>query len=190
METELNGLYLTPAEWLEILLLRTSDAALDIVRRAKNMGVTDPQTGLEFIWKQLNDRFKKKSSGAKEVLKELQNFPEVRPNDPEGLWKFSVICEQAKTLAATDQGRALAVLDFADVQKTVTGRLNETLKCRWRTKYAKLATDSPDELVPFYLFCDWISKIANESSLDGVQYEDTAQQKGKNSKQNQEAVPT
>ena len=149
--------------------------------------MTDPQTGLDFIWSQLNDRFKKKCSGAREVLKELQNFQEVKQNDPETLWKFSVVCQQAKTLASTEQGRALAVLDFADVQKTVTGRLSETLRGRWRTKYAKLAENNPDGIVPFFLFSDWVAKIASESSLDGVKYDYDSPLRYKNSKQSKEA---
>ena len=90
---EVTGPCLTSAEWMELLSLRTSDIALDIVRRAKRMGVTDPQTGLNFIWKQLDGRFKKKSSGAKDVLKELQNFQEVRLKDSKTLWKFSIVCQ-------------------------------------------------------------------------------------------------
>ena len=111
----------------------------------------------------------------------------MRQNDPETLWKFSVVCQQAKTLASTEQGRALAVLDFADVQKTVTGRLSEALRGRWRTKYAKLAIESPDEVVRFSSFCDFIAKIASESSLDGVKYDDDAPLKNKNSRQSKEA---
>ena len=111
----------------------------------------------------------------------------MRQNDPETLWKFSVVCQQAKTLASTEQGRALAVLDFADVQKTVTGRLSETLRGRWRTKYAKLAENNPDGIVPFCLFSDWVAKIASESSLDGVKYDYDSPLRYKNSKQSKEA---
>ena len=74
---EVTGLHLTAAEWLSLLSLRTSGAALDIVKRAQNMGITDPQAGVEFIWEQFQRKFENRTAEAQKVLKELQNFPEV-----------------------------------------------------------------------------------------------------------------
>ena len=69
------------------------------------MGITDPQAGVEFIWEQFENR----TSEAQKVLKELQNFPEVTSEDPDNLWKFSIVCMQARKLASTEQGGALLI---------------------------------------------------------------------------------
>ena len=71
---EVMGLGLTAAEWLSLLSLRTTDIALEIVTRAKEMGVTDPDSGLEFIWEQFEERFGQHSSEAEKILRELRNF--------------------------------------------------------------------------------------------------------------------
>ena len=122
----------------------------------------------------IRSKIKRRSSEAKEVLKELQNFPVVTKENPNLLWKFSVVCMQAKSLASTEQGRTLAVLDFPDIQKTVTGRLGTRLRDRWSTKYGKLSAASEDGSVPFCQFCDWMASVTHESSLDGIQFDDSS----------------
>ena len=69
--------------------------------------------------------FQQRSIEAKDVVSELRNFPEVSKEDPRRLWKFFVVCTQAVILAETEQGKALAILDFADAQTDVTSRLGQ-----------------------------------------------------------------
>ena len=164
LELQVSGLNLTPGEWLELLGLRTSGPILDIVKRAIKMGIADPQTALDFVWGELSERFKRHPPAAKEVLAELHTFKQIRADDSEALWKFALVCRQAKMLSATEQGRALAVLDFADVQRNVTKSLDGRLRERWRRKYAELMEENPIDDVPFSVFADWISQVARETT--------------------------
>ena len=73
-------------------------------------------------------------------------------------------------LATTVQGRALAILDFAETQKGVTKHLDESLRNRWTIKYAKTMKQNPMEDVKFQVFVDWISDVAKEGSYTGIKY--------------------
>ena len=128
------------------------------------MGITDPQAALEFVWGEFAERFKRQPPAAKKVLAELHPFKQVRVDNHDSLWKFALVCRQAKMLSSTEQGRALAVLDFADVQRNVTKSLDDRLRERWARKYAKLMEANPIGDVPFGVFADWISQVARETT--------------------------
>ena len=60
------------------------------------------------------------------------------------------------------------MLDLADIQRTVTGRLDRDLRERWTRKSAELIVDKQEEDLPFSDFCACISGVAQEKSWAGV----------------------
>ena len=54
IELEAEGLLLSEAEWLEILQLRTSSLALEIVKQGQELALVNPKEGLGFIWDMFN----------------------------------------------------------------------------------------------------------------------------------------
>ena len=153
-----------------MLCLRTSSTAFSVVKRAMEMGIEDPRTALAFVWREFSERYKTHPPAAKKVLHELQNFRQVTEKDSEAQWEFGLICRQAAMLARTEQGRSLAILDFAATQKGVTKHLDEMLRRRWMIKHAKAIKQNPGEDVKFQVFVDWISDVAKESSYTAVKY--------------------
>ena len=171
LKLEVAGLDLSPREWLEMLALRTSHTALDIVTRANEMGIADPGIALEFIWEEFEGRYKGQPLTANKVLLELQNFRQIKRKDTKALFEFALVCRQATKLATTKEEMALAVLDFANIQKSVTTHLDEGLRRRWKVKYGKIVDEDPESNVPFSRFTEWIGKVAKEASHAGVQFE-------------------
>ena len=50
IELEADGLFLSDAEWLEILQLRTTGSALKIVKKGRQLAIDNPKDGLDYIW--------------------------------------------------------------------------------------------------------------------------------------------
>ena len=92
LSMEVAGLDVTAGEWLEILSIRTSHVALDVVKCAMKMGFKDPKTALAFVWSEYGEKFKRHPSAAKDVLFELQNFRRVRESDYIVFQEFALIC--------------------------------------------------------------------------------------------------
>ena len=111
--------------------LRTSEVALRIVKRGRELALADTGEALKFIWDTFDQDYGEQYQLANVVLKKLQNYPEVSLKKPEDLKEFRNICTQAKILARTHHGRSLISLDCEDMQKTVSSRLDDTLKMQW-----------------------------------------------------------
>ena len=54
-----------------------------------------------------------------------------------------MMCKQAVLLATKEEGALLRVLDEGDIQKIVTGRLDEKLWARWAREYVGIARGDP-----------------------------------------------
>ena len=116
LEDELRDLKLTSRVWLEILELRTVKVANDMVKRAQEMEVEDPDAALEYLWEVFDRRFRSHPQAAIKLLTVLQSFPPVSIKQPDNLWAFALACQQAATLMTTEQGKQLGILDFPDAQ--------------------------------------------------------------------------
>ena len=130
LELETGGLLLSDAEWLEILQLRTSDIALEVVKSGRELALVDTNQALQFIWDNFDKNYGEQFQLADVLLKKLQAFPVVSLDTPENLHRFNTLCEQARILATTTQGRSLLALDCKDMQKTVNNRLDKKLKSK------------------------------------------------------------
>ena len=85
LEMEVQDLGLSPAEWLELISIRTKGTARMIVNSAKDMGLVDPQLALEFIWQEFDERFAKQPELARQILQKLKTFPEISTKDSKNL---------------------------------------------------------------------------------------------------------
>ena len=124
---ELRDLRLNSSVWFEILELRTVKVANDMVKRAQEMEVEDPDAALEYLWEVFDRRFRSHPQAAMELLTELQSFSAVSIKQPDNLLAFVLACQQAEKLMASEQGKHLGIPDFPDAQRLVTERLNDQL---------------------------------------------------------------
>ena len=70
----------------------------------------------------------------------------------------------------TDQGHALCVLDFPEVQRKVISRLDPSLRSKWGSHVFKVYDD--DSKVPFRDFSAWIKKLADRYSSPNINFSD------------------
>ena len=54
LELETEGLFLSDAEWLELLQLRTTEVALQVVKRGRELALVDAGEALQYIWDNFN----------------------------------------------------------------------------------------------------------------------------------------
>ena len=165
IELETEGLFLSDAEWLEILQLRTAGIALELVKEGRKLALINPSKAVQFIWDKFNKRYGKKCQLATDVLKRLQSFPTVSMKHRENLYRFSDLCDEALILSTTEEGKSLIALDCEDMQKTVVSRLDEKLRMKWGEKSAKIERHSPSGTVLFQDFCQWLDEIASQRAV-------------------------
>ena len=60
IELETEGPFLSDAEWLEILQLRTAGIALELVKEGRKLALINPSKAVQFIWDKFNKRYGKK----------------------------------------------------------------------------------------------------------------------------------
>ena len=108
-----------PENWLQMIDLRTSGEAKEIVRSVKEMAIENPQEALDLIWEIFEGRYKSNPQAARKLLAKLRGFSEVSTKKIDELWTFALACKQASTLMSTPQGLQLNGLNFPDMQRTV-----------------------------------------------------------------------
>ena len=162
MEMGAKELELPPEKRLELLTLRTTNYAAEIVRSASDLTIESPEEALKIIWDHFEGRFKRNPQAANHLLDKLQKFPSVSVKDAQNLWRFSFACQQAATLMDTDLGRSLCVLDFPEMQRKVVGRLDASLQSKWGNQVFKAYED--ESQVPFKDFSLWVKKLAERHS--------------------------
>lgn len=163
LEDELRDLRLSSRVWLEILELRTASVANDMVKRAQDMEMEDPDAALEYLWEVFDRRFKSHPQAVMKLLRELQNFSKISVEQPDYLWVFALACQQAEKLMTTEQGKPLGILDYPDAQLSVTEKLDRKLWDRWM-RYGSEASAYAGAPIPFKRFAEWIFRIAETYS--------------------------
>ena len=175
LKEAVKGLQLMPFEWLEILEMRTSHKAAEIVQCARQMALDDPNIAIEHVWRELERKYNANPQTAKRLFKKLKNFSTVSEKNLENLYDFAMACRQATLLAGTKRGGILTQLDVADLQKTVTSCLDERLRERWKRHYHKFRAGDPDRVVPFSEFSEWISDVADVQNNPDLQFDEPAE---------------
>ena len=123
----------------------------------------NPDEALEFVWELLDDRFGSHPKPAKDLMKELEEFPSIYPDNRDQLWRFAQACKQANKLMETDRGLELKVLNYPAAQLKVTKRLPSGLFEKWKHHAYKYKIEW-DKSIPFQKFCGWIMMQVKESS--------------------------
>ena len=152
----------TAGDWLGLLDLRTTGVAKDMVSRALELEMEDPNKALDDLWQTLDRRFRSHPQAAMKLLDELRSFESVSTERPEKLWEFVLACQQAEKLMQTEYSQQLRILDYPDVQRLVTERLDKGLWNSWMKKGIKVA--SPGSPIPFKHFSEWICLVAETYS--------------------------
>ena len=160
IEREVEGIDLAAGEWLELLTIRTTGKAKEVVDEASNLG-TDNERTVAYIWKEFELQYQAKQQPGQQLLQQLQAYPEITLEDTDRLNKFARLCRQASMLAETNQGTDLAALNTPYTQLMVTGRLDNNLREKWKA-YAKNTVGK--DAIPFDTFTSWISDIAEDLS--------------------------
>ena len=71
METGARELDLSPKKRLELLTLRTTNYAAEIVRSAADLTIESPEEALKTIWAHFEGRFKRNPQAANQLLDKL-----------------------------------------------------------------------------------------------------------------------
>ena len=92
LELETQGLFLSDVVWLEVLQLRTTEVALQEVKRGRELALVDTSKALQYIWDNFNKNYGQHFQLADVILKKLQTFSIASLKKPQELAKFSGIC--------------------------------------------------------------------------------------------------
>ena len=163
LENEVRSLEITSVMWLELLALRTTGIAHEMVRRSDDTAADNPDEALVFVWGLFDSRFKSHPKAAEKLLMEFQQYSRVSSDDHDTLWRFAMACQQASMLMDTEQGRELTILNYPKAQIQVTGCLAPALWEKWKN-YAYKYTEDQNESIPFKQFCDWILRLVKKQT--------------------------
>ena len=150
LEDEVRGLQYTARDWLGLLESRITGVAKDMVSRALDLEIENPNKALDDLWQTLDRRFRSHHQAAMKLLEELRSFEIVSTKRPEKLWEFALACQQTEKLMETEYGRQLRILDYPDTQRLVTERMDEGFWNSWMKKGIKVAF--PGDPIPFKHF--------------------------------------
>ena len=154
MEREVEGLDLSSGEWLELLSIRTTGKAKNIVDRAENLGTDNDELTVAFIWDELERQFHAHPQVGRQLLQQLQTQQQATTKNPDNLCEFASLCRQASLLRKTPQGTDLVALETPFTQTTITGRLDSDLRKQWKDFVLRTVGKGT---IPFATLTDWIS---------------------------------
>ena len=92
---------LAPEEWMDLLTVRTTGSAREIVELANNLGIENVELAVRFVWDEFGREYRSHPEAAQNLLRQLQGFPLVVAKDAEALGKFARLCRQAAILFRT-----------------------------------------------------------------------------------------
>ena len=153
LEREVHGLHLTPAQWMDLLHVRTTKDANAAIQPARILQrETSPREALGIAWRFLDQQFSTSQKPSQQLLDELLKGPTITCSNPTSLTRFSHQCQAAVLLRQSHPG-SLSSLDELTTQKDVFYRLDEDLHAEW-FKYSctHLPTDTPS----FEDFARWV----------------------------------
>ena len=148
-----------------MLELRTEGMAAGMVTRSYQMAADDPEEALEFTWRLLDKGFGPHPKAARDLLKELEDFPAVYGNNKDQMWRFAQACQEASALMKTDRGHELKMLDYPAARLKIVKRLQSGLLDKWKHYTYKYTIANNNVSPPFQKFCDWMEKQAEERSI-------------------------
>lgn len=77
LEAEVRELNPTPENWLQMIDLRTTGEAKEMVRSVKEMAIENSQEALDLIWKFFESRYKSNPQAARKLLSKLQKISDI-----------------------------------------------------------------------------------------------------------------
>ena len=103
LEAEVQQLSPPPESCIQIIDLRTTGEAKEMVKSVKEMVIENPQEALDLIWENFECRYKSNPQSARKLLAKLRGFSDVSTRKIDELWTFALACRQATTLMSIPQ---------------------------------------------------------------------------------------
>ena len=155
LRRETADLDLEASQWLDLLEVRTSGTALDLVQSARLIQFeTSPQQALEKVWEYLDQQFSSPHQPSQQLLRHLLHGARITPSDPTALTTFARHCDSAVYLRRCNPG-CLPSLDESTNQLTLFQRLSPDLNYKWQEfRCANFPGKGP---IPFETFARWIT---------------------------------
>ena len=109
LEREVHGLTLTPAQWMDLLHVRTTKDANAAIQPARLLQrETSPEEALKIAWRFLDQQFTTTQKPSQQLLDGLVHGPVLASSNPTHLTKFAHQCQAAMLLRQSHPGSGIA----------------------------------------------------------------------------------
>ena len=131
IEKEVEGLALTSAQWMDVLMVGTSDEAYEVVNRTRVLYLeTSPDQAMQYALKSLDFRFKARQTPSQHLINSLLHGPTISASKPSNFFLFAQDCGMAVQLQSPQTVSLVALEDTAH-QDTIINRLDSQLAQKW-----------------------------------------------------------
>ena len=158
LRREILGLALEAAQWMELLMVRTTGHAHAVVHYSRVLYLeTNPDFALQCVWDGLDTRLPATKRICQQLLTDLLSGPAIYPSQLNTFCLFAQDCKVAVELQS-QQPDSIALLSDPSSQNSIVNRLDSRLVVKWYES----REETGDQYIPlqFKDFAKWIMKQA------------------------------
>ncbi|KAJ8364608.1 hypothetical protein SKAU_G00134390 [Synaphobranchus kaupii] len=155
----IEGLDLTAAEELDLLVKWLGKESSEYARRIKSVHIKHPAAGLKMTWERLEQCYGTPKAIEKALFTRLENFPKIANRDPQKLRDLSDLLLE---IEAAKQDNVLPGLSYLDTARGIhpIEKLPYNLQDKWTSHGSRFKEQYRVPFPPFAVFSKFIHDVA------------------------------
>ena len=161
-ENMIKGVRISSSEKLSLLAENTTGNAKILVQKLQNAFITNPEAGVEEVWKKLDERYGSSVVLTKVHLNKLVNFPKVGYKENKKLQELGDLLLELKCAKKDGRLQGLRILDEPIYLQPVIGKLPGDIQGRWQKHAFRFKNEHKVDYPPFEEFSKFIQNLSLE----------------------------
>lgn len=165
-------LHASPVEESELLVTYLGTESKKFAQSIRSSNVNDPQSGVDKIWKRLEERFGTAEMVEMSLKSKLKDFPKIVLQDPKRLYDLQDVLSEI--LSRKENSKFEKLLSYFDTSggiNPIVKKLPTPMQNKWRDKATSYKRAKEVPYPPFSFFVEFVTEEASKYNDPGLKFD-------------------